>query len=82
MYLAERTLLYLFLTTGFEKHFQYEGIDLWQFRDWVTGKWLTVTAGETEITLTGFGRVYEKNDVSHKLPASGVKSCRWRRNVG
>lgn len=82
MYLAEYTLLYLFLTTGFKKYFQCGGIELWQFRDWDTGKWLTASAGETEIMLAGFGRMYVENDISHKLPASGLKSCRWRRNVG
>lgn len=82
VYLAEYTLLYLFPAAGFEKHFQCEGIELWQFRDWVTRNWLTVTAGETEITLIGFGRIYAENDISHKLPSSGAKSCRWRKNVG
>lgn len=82
MYLAEYTLLYLFPTAGFEKHFQCEGIELWQFRDRVTRNWLTVSAGETEIMLIGFGRIYAENSVSHKLPTSGAKSCRWRRNVG
>lgn len=82
VYLAEYTLLYLFPTAGFEKHFQCEGIELWQFRDWVTRNWLTVTTGEIEIMLIGFGRIYAENDISHKLPISGVKSCRWRKNVG
>jgi len=82
VYLAEFTLLYLFPTAGFEKHFQCEGVELWQFRDWVTRNWLTVTAREMEIMLIGFGRVYAENDISHKLPTSGAKSCRWRKNVG
>lgn len=80
--LAEYTLLGLFPAAGFEKYFQGEGIELWQFRDWITRNWLTVTTGETEIMLTGFGKIYAESDISHKLPTSVVNSCKWRKSVG
>lgn len=50
--------------------------------DWVSSNWLRVSAGETGTVVISFGRVCAETDTSHRLPNSGTKSYRWRRNWG